>query len=376
MAITILNKDDRIFESWGTVGVRDIQGDLIPISEIEPIMLTMMKRGGNIIDGHSNRTVGKILNFVKEEKQLKDGGTAPGIKLISQIFKDYKTDDEVWDDIVKQRATGMSFGGKSWKSEHQMIDGKDTRVLKDIEGFEFTVVRPGNIPVNSESNILAANTIAKSEPIMFAKMMNSEEVEKGCNSKNLKKEIEPINSMAEKEDTKNKEPDKEDENKNSLNERMAKVEKAVSDIAKLHEDVMKSISDIAKSIEAKKAVGTPDGTMPAGSGEGDKVKLPTDIAEKTHEKEPSTSAGEKAKIDKSVELQDLKKDISEIKDVLKSIKVEKVSTGRPSAIDINKSMDETDIALKIARNELQVSNGDIINKSMEAERQKVADLFK
>jgi SMC interacting uncharacterized protein involved in chromosome segregation len=177
--------------------------------------------------------------------------------------------------------------------------------------------------------------------------------------------------MAEKDDIKDKVKD----DKTSLEDRMDKIEKAVTDIAKSHEDVIKSITDIAKSIEAKKAVGAPEGTKPAGSGEGDKVKLPEDIAEKTHEKEPSTSAGEKAKIDKSVELQDLKKEISEVKDILKSLKIEKVSTGRPNAIDVNKSTDE-DIALKIARNEMQVSHGEMINKSMAAERQQVADLFK
>ena len=38
--VEILNDDDRIFKSWGTVEVRDKEGDLIPINEFKNFILT------------------------------------------------------------------------------------------------------------------------------------------------------------------------------------------------------------------------------------------------------------------------------------------------------------------------------------------------
>jgi len=172
--MTIIQSDsDRIFKSWGTVEVRDTDGDFIPISEMEPIMHTMMKRGGNIIDGHSSRAVGKILNWEIKNKQVEDREVL-GILLTGQIFKDYITDDEVWDDIKTQKSLGMSFGGKARKQDFVMMDGLPTRVLKNLEGYEFTVVRPGFRPVNQESDHIAANMVAKHKlqdgTVTFAKM--------------------------------------------------------------------------------------------------------------------------------------------------------------------------------------------------------------
>jgi len=168
----IQSESDRIFKSWGTVEVRDTDGDFIPISEMEPIMHTMMKRGANIIDGHSNRAVGKILNWEIKNKQVGDK-EVPGILLTGQIYKDYITDDEVWEDIKTQKSLGMSFGGKARQQDFVMMDGLPTRVLKNLEGYEFTVVRPGFRPVNQESEHVAANMVAKHKEdgvVVFAKM--------------------------------------------------------------------------------------------------------------------------------------------------------------------------------------------------------------
>jgi len=178
----VLNENDRVFEAYGTVEVRDQEGEIIPIEkELEPVLLTMMKRGGNIIDGHSNRVVGKLLNYRKVMKQVEASNgpkEVPAIIITGQIHNDYRTDDEVWEDIKTGQATGISFGGRAWKRTPEIINGKPTIVLGDIEGYEFTVVRPGRIPVNQESTLISRNMVAKSRPYNFAKMMPMNEVEK------------------------------------------------------------------------------------------------------------------------------------------------------------------------------------------------------
>ena len=160
--VTIINDDDRIFQAWGSVETRDSDGDIILMDDLKPVMLTLMKRGGQIVDGHSNRVVGKILNFDFTEKKV-GKKSVPGVLLTCQIFKDYITDDEVWADIKNGDSTGMSFGGKTRKREFKVIKGEATRILKEIEAFEFTVVRPGNVPVNTEASLIAANMVAKSK---------------------------------------------------------------------------------------------------------------------------------------------------------------------------------------------------------------------
>ncbi len=167
--VRILNDEDRIFEAWGSVEIRDIEGDLLPMEEFEPIMPILMKRGGFIIDDHSNRVVGKILNYQFKGKEI-DGKVVPGLLLTNQIFKDYKTDDEVWGDIVNGGAKGMSFGGRSRAPiERKVIDGQPTNIRRQLEGFEFTVVRGDKIPVNPEAEITYANTMAKSTKCRYVK---------------------------------------------------------------------------------------------------------------------------------------------------------------------------------------------------------------
>ena len=64
----ILNDNDRIFKLWGTVEVIDKDGELLPIDEFKKVMPLIMKRGGNLIDSHSNRVIGKILNYEFKKK--------------------------------------------------------------------------------------------------------------------------------------------------------------------------------------------------------------------------------------------------------------------------------------------------------------------
>lgn len=161
--VVILNEDDRVFQAWGSVEVRDNQGQMIPMTEFEPVMPILMKRGGFIIDSHSDRVVGRILNYEFKNKPI-DGKDVPGLLLTNQIFKDYQTDDEVWAEIKNGESAGMSFGGITRKKEYKIVDGEPTEILKDLEAHEFTVTRSWEQPVNPEAEHVAINAIAKAQP--------------------------------------------------------------------------------------------------------------------------------------------------------------------------------------------------------------------
>ena len=157
--IEILKNDDRIFKAWGTVEVVDKEGDYLPINEFKKIMPTMIKRGGVLMDRHSNKQIGKILNYEFKEKQTKEG-LKEGVLLTGQIFNDYSLDDMVWDGVKKGIYKGLSFGGLNKKTSEKLEKGGLTKVLTDIEGFEFSLV-PGM--GNQEATMEEINYLAKSD---------------------------------------------------------------------------------------------------------------------------------------------------------------------------------------------------------------------
>lgn len=95
-------------------------------------------------------------------------------------------------------------------------------------------------------------------------------------------------------------------------------------------------ADIANAMKA-------DSTMPMGSGEGDKIKLPKDVTEETQNKVPGKSAPESIKLEKSIE--ELTKSVNEIK---KSFEVTKALTGRPEMV-APKAEPKKSVAIDIAK---------------------------
>ena len=141
---------------------------------------------------------------------------------------------------------------------------------------------------------------------------------------------------------------------------------------------------------SKEKNGAPEGTEPAGSGEGD-VKLPKeDVAEKTHEKPTlqdanQDSAGENVKLEKATDLEKFKNDVTkqlgDIHDVLKSFKVEKSATGRPTPAKTSipaevKKDKEEDFALQVARGKKDLKFGDVSKQMEAADKEKVLEAIK
>ncbi|MEW6295955.1 MAG: HK97 family phage prohead protease [Candidatus Diapherotrites archaeon] len=151
----ILNEDERIFTAYGSVDITDNQGERIPIQEFKPIMPIIFKRGADIMNSHSNKKVGKWVNYEFTEKNDK-----PAILLTGIIGKDYKLEDETWEKIKTGKYQGVSFGGASLKQDLGFYKGKPELILRDLEGYEFSVVEK---PANPEAVFESINYIAKSD---------------------------------------------------------------------------------------------------------------------------------------------------------------------------------------------------------------------
>jgi len=151
----ILDEDDRIARSWLTAEVKDSEGEFLPVDDMKRTMNTYMKRGGFITDTHTNRVVGKTLNWKIEEHP---DAKKPAILVDYQIFRDYVIDDQVWAGIKSGKRKGLSYGGQSLKEPvTKIVDGKPVKMRGELQTFEIASVdNPANpLALNTHVNFMA-----------------------------------------------------------------------------------------------------------------------------------------------------------------------------------------------------------------------------
>ena len=154
----IVNEKDRRVKGWMSVETLDKAGEIIPVSEFKKTMDTLMKRGAPIQDSHSNRPVGKILNW--SEKTHEESGKQ-GIEITYQIFDDFSVDDEVWKEITSGKRS-LSFGGRATEEAEVKQDKEsDTGTSKTLRGIEAYEVSSVLDPCNEFATNTAVNFLAK-----------------------------------------------------------------------------------------------------------------------------------------------------------------------------------------------------------------------
>lgn len=160
-AIEVLDDDSRRFVAWASVEVVDREGEVIPMSELRKIMPQIMERGGPIQDSHSNRNIGRILNYSFAEKEV-DGEMKDGLLILAKIYDHTDLDDKVWSEMKEGDRKGISFGGAADDAQLDVrFDGEsDVDILRQMEGYEFSSVHE---PANQEANNVAVNPLAKAE---------------------------------------------------------------------------------------------------------------------------------------------------------------------------------------------------------------------
>ena len=83
------------------------------------VLPVWMDRGAPISDTHSNRIVGKGINFARLEIES-EGRSIPAIKITGKIHKNYDLDDDIWEKIKSGEYKGLSFGGAT-RSDREPI---------------------------------------------------------------------------------------------------------------------------------------------------------------------------------------------------------------------------------------------------------------
>jgi hypothetical protein len=172
-SMTVLDHTtDRFFEGYLTVEMKDKQGEITVVDELYKCLPIWMDRGAPITDTHSNRVVGKGINFMKTTYES-EGVTYPAIKITGKIHKDYELDADIWRKIKSGEYKGLSFGGatKTNRTPKVMKDGTVAYELTDLEHYEVAVCRDPAVPLAliTDYNPLA-KALTKGEDIGNGKM--------------------------------------------------------------------------------------------------------------------------------------------------------------------------------------------------------------
>ena len=155
-----INSEDRFFEGYLTVQMKDKQGEITIVDELYKVLPVWMDRGAPISDTHSNRIIGKGINYAKTIYKDEDGIEYPAIKITGKIHKNYELDNDIWDKIKSGEYRGLSFGGatRSDRTPIVMKDGSIAYALKDLEHYEVAVCKDPAVPL---ALITDYNRIAK-----------------------------------------------------------------------------------------------------------------------------------------------------------------------------------------------------------------------
>ena len=166
MTILDSTNENRFFEGYLTVEMKDKQGEITMVDELYKVLPIWMDRGAPITDTHSNRVIGKGINFAKSSVES-EGVTYPAIKITGKIHKNYELDTDIWDKIRTGEYRGLSFGGatKADRTPKVMKDGDIAYALTDLEHYEVAVCKDPAVPlaIITDYNPLA-NATVPSEP--------------------------------------------------------------------------------------------------------------------------------------------------------------------------------------------------------------------
>jgi len=153
---------DRFFEGILSVEIKDRQGEITDIDELYKALPVWMERNAPMSDTHSNRIVGRGINFEKVNLTTKNGDNIPAIKILGKIHSNTALDDFIWKQIADGTYKGLSFGGatKAHRTPEVQSDGTMAYRLKDLEIYEVAVCED---PAVAFALITDVNPLAKGE---------------------------------------------------------------------------------------------------------------------------------------------------------------------------------------------------------------------
>lgn len=159
--VTEINKSTRTFKGWGTVEMKDLDGEIISVEGLERIMPVYMRRGAPVQYGHSNKHVGRLKNYKIIEKVVKNQ-KLPAVEVTGQIFTDYRIDDLAWQAILLAMENDdavLSIAGTPTSRPSIQCDETECFPRHDnLEVYEFSVVeyQRGSKGANPEAKVFEA----------------------------------------------------------------------------------------------------------------------------------------------------------------------------------------------------------------------------
>lgn len=154
--LNVADDQRRVFTSWISVEDIDKQGELLPLEQLGRVLPILMSRGGVLMDSHTNRHIGKMLNY---ELQTHPSGHK-GYLGTFQMYNDYSVDNERWNQVKKGEFTGISVGGRTSAKPMVMGNGDVVKVLDNFELYELSLVPA---PANQHATITSVNYVAKED---------------------------------------------------------------------------------------------------------------------------------------------------------------------------------------------------------------------
>lgn len=175
----LIDSDKRIFEGFATVDIKDSKGEKIPLDDVLRHMDAFIEMGGNIIERHTNKIVGKVLHYGKQRLRNEETGEEfDGLLIRSKIYDYYKRHHDVWNKIKEGIYKGLSIGGD--QSEKNNLE---------YGLFEISVCEQGTNPLAK----IVSHSVAKSKEVDNMAENDKKEEE------NTEKEEEETEEKPEKE---------------------------------------------------------------------------------------------------------------------------------------------------------------------------------
>ena len=155
-------------ETWGSVEVRDADGELVPVKTIEEYADKFIENGGLMHDSHSNVPVGTVWNY--DVRKHPETGQ-DGIVFYFNVYRDGEVFERARDDILSGRKNAVSIGAEAPRGGYK-CDDRGCYVERDVTDlYELSICE---VPANPEAyfinvgkDIAKAKTPMKGEVIRF-----------------------------------------------------------------------------------------------------------------------------------------------------------------------------------------------------------------
>ena len=153
-------------ETWGSVEVRDADGELVPIQTIADYADKFIENGGLMHDSHSNVPMGTVWDW--ELRKHPDTGQ-DGIVFYFNVYRDGEVFERARDDILSGRKNAVSIGAEAPRGGYK-CDDRGCYVERDVTDlYELSICET---PANPEAYFInVGKDIAKAKTPMTGEKM-------------------------------------------------------------------------------------------------------------------------------------------------------------------------------------------------------------